>query len=289
MEKAFVKNKKKFKFSSSLIGQIISVTIVTIFLILVLYPIFLMIIKSFKDATQEMHDPLTVTFPLYFQNYKFAWLYVKGYILNTFIIAVSVTLGSVFICSITAYGFVRFDFRFKEVLFMFILALMMIPGVLTLIPQYALANNLNLINTRIGVIIPTIAGSIPYGTFLLRTFFNSISKDLFDAAEIDGANNLYQYAVIAIPLALPIVFTLGLTSFMGAWNDLIWPTLILTKSKLQTISVGLVPFTEDFMTKVGSMGVPLAGYVIVSLPLVIIFAFTSKQFVAGLTSGAIKM
>lgn len=258
-------------------------------LVMVLYPIFSMLVKSFKDASQELHDPLSITFPLYFNNYQFAWAYVKDLIVNTIIISLAITLGSVLICSVTAYGFVRFEFPLKNFLFMMILALMMVPGVLTLIPSYSLINTFGLVDNRLGVIIPGIVGSIPFGTFLLKTFFSGLPKDLFEAAELDGAPQFLQYIYVAIPLSLPILFTHGINQFMGAWNDLIWPTLILTRSELQTISVGLVPFTDDYVTKVGSMGVPIAGYVIVSLPLVIIFAFTSKQFVKGLTSGAFKM
>ncbi len=276
--------KKKIPF-----GQIISYLIILIMLVMVLYPIFLMLVKSFKDASQELHDPLSITFPLYFNNYQFAWAYVKDLIVNTIIISLAITLGSVLICSVTAYGFVRFEFPLKNFLFMMILALMMVPGVLTLIPSYSLINTFGLVDNRLGVIIPGIVGSIPFGTFLLKTFFSGLPKDLFEAAELDGAPQFLQYIYVAIPLSLPILFTHGINQFMGAWNDLIWPTLILTRSELQTISVGLVPFTDDYVTKVGSMGVPIAGYVIVSLPLVIIFAFTSKQFVKGLTSGAFKM
>lgn len=279
-----MKKLKNISFKQSLIHLALIVL-----LIMVLYPIFILIIKSFKSAEQEMHKPLSLTFPLYFNNYKFAWLYVKDLILNTLIIAVSITLGSVTMCAITAYGFARFKFPLKNFFFMAFLSLMMIPGILTLIPQYALANKFGLINSYLGVIIPTVAGSIPFGMFLLRTFFSSLPNDLFEAAEIDGASSVRQFLMIAVPLSKPILFTLGVNSFMAAWNDLIWPSLILKDDSLHTISVGLIPFTEDFITKVGSLGVPLAGYVIVSIPLILVFSITSKQFIKGLTSGAFKL
>ena len=166
--------KKKIPF-----GQIISYLIILIMLVMVLYPIFLMLVKSFKDASQELHDPLSITFPLYFNNYQFAWAYVKDLIVNTIIISLAITLGSVLICSVTAYGFVRFEFPLKNFLFMMILALMMVPGVLTLIPSYSLINTFGLVDNRLGVIIPGIVGSIPFGTFLLKTFFSGLPKDLF--------------------------------------------------------------------------------------------------------------
>jgi ABC-type glycerol-3-phosphate transport system permease component len=127
------------------------------------------------------------------------------------------------------------------------------------------------------------------GMLLLRTFFNGLPGGLFEAADLDGANGLTKYFLIALPLSLPIMATLGLTSFLNSWNDLIWPQLILRRDELQTISVAMNSFTTNYYTTTHSYAVPLAGYVIVSAPLILVFSFTSKQFMAGLTSGAFKM
>jgi len=171
-----------------------------------------------------------------------------------------------------------------------ILALMMIPGVLTLIPQYALIGKMNLIKNLWGVIIPTVSTGLSFGIFLLRSFFQNIPNDLYEAAEIDGATNVKKLFVITLPLSMPILFTLGLTSLLTAWNDLIWARLVLMgKEELYTISVGIMSLTNTYGQESFGMGVPLAAYVIVSIPLVLAFFFTSKQFISGLTSGAFKM
>jgi ABC-type glycerol-3-phosphate transport system permease component len=209
--------------------------------------------------------------------------------MNTFYIAIITTVGILLVCSSMAYGFTRYDFPGKEFLFMMVLAIMMIPSVLTLIPQYSMVKEFDMVNTRIGVILPTIAGSVPMGMLLLRTFFNGLPGGLFEAADLDGANGLTKYFLIALPLSLPIMATLGLTSFLNSWNDLIWPQLILRRDELQTISVAMNSFTTNYYTTTHSYAVPLAGYVIVSAPLILVFSFTSKQFMAGLTSGAFKM
>ena len=262
-------------------GQIISHIVIIILLFLSLYPLILMLIKSVKTIDQEIHHGFALTFPFNWSNYSLAWKYVSGYILNT--------VGILLATSTMAYGFTRYDFRGKNALFMAVLALTMIPGILTLIPQFCMVKNFNMINTRLGVILPTIAGALPMGVLLLRTFFNGLPGGLFEAASLDGANSFEMFFMIAVPLSVPILATLGLTSFLGSWNDLIWPQLILRRDNLQTITIAMTSFTTNYYNTTHSYAVPMAGYVIVSAPLLILFAFTSKQFIAGLTSGAFKM
>lgn len=270
-------------------GQIISHIVIIILLFLSLYPLILMLIKSVKTIDQEIHHGFALTFPFNWSNYSLAWKYVSGYILNTFLISILNTVGILLATSTMAYGFTRYDFRGKNALFMAVLALTMIPGILTLIPQFCMVKNFNMINTRLGVILPTIAGALPMGVLLLRTFFNGLPGGLFEAASLDGANSIEMFFMIAVPLSVPILATLGLTSFLGSWNDLIWPQLILRRDNLQTITIAMTSFTTNYYNTTHSYAVPMAGYVIVSAPLLILFAFTSKQFIAGLTSGAFKM
>lgn len=271
------------------IGQIISHIVIIILLFLSLYPLILMLVKSVKTIDQEIHHGFALTFPFNWSNYSLAWKYVSGYILNTFLISILNTVGILIATSTMAYGFTRYEFKGKNVLFMAVLALTMIPGILTLIPQFCMVKSFNMINTRLGVILPTIAGSLPMGVLLLRTFFNGLPGGLFEAASLDGANSFEMFFMIAVPLSVPILATLGLTSFLGSWNDLIWPQLILRRDNLQTITIAMTSFTTNYYNTTHSYAVPMAGYVIVSAPLLILFAFTSKQFIAGLTSGAFKM
>ena len=272
-----------------MLPQTVILILMIILLVLSLLPIWIMLVKSVKSIEQGIYNAFGLTFPFYWNNYSLAWLYVSPYILNSFIISVFTTVATVALCSFMAYGFTRYRFPGQNFLFMCVLALMMIPSVLTLLPQYELANQMNLINNPAGVALPLTAAGIPLGVMLLRTFYNGLPKDLFEAAELDGAGSLYCFLQIALPLSLPITATLALTSWMTAWNDLIWSTLILRRDTVQTFSVALNSFTTDYYEKTHSYGVPLAGYVIVSLPLIVIFSFTSKQFVSGLTSGAFKM
>ena len=277
---------KKRKFS---VSQAVLHLVICILLFLSLYPIYMMLIKSVKTIDQEIHTGFKISFPFHFKNYSMAWELVNSYILNTFFLATVITFGILLVCSLMAYGFTKYEYWGKNALFMMVLAIMMIPSILTIIPQFIMVKEFNMVNTRIGVILPSIAAAIPMGMLLLKTFFNGLPQGLFEAADLDGANALKKYYMIALPLSLPIMATLGLTSFLNAWNDLIWPQLILRKDELQTISVAMNSFTTNYYKTTHSYAVPLAGYVIVSLPLILVFSFTAKQFMAGLTSGAFKM
>ena len=217
-------------------------------------PIYITVAKSFKNLEQDFLNPYGLTFPFAWSNYEFAWDMVKSLFLNTFILAFANVFGTLALSSLGAFAFVRFKFPFKETIFTAILAIMMIPGTLTLVAQFMLVDSLSLLHTRWAVILPTIAGNSSFNIFLLRTF----------------------------------VFTAGLMLFMQSWNDLIWPMLVL-KEEHYTIATGLLPFTTEYYRMTNSYTVPMAGYVLSSIPLLVIFFFTSKQFISGLTSGAFKM
>ena len=258
----------------------------TILAILVLFPFYIMIVNSFKPPAEYYENVFALPKEWVTSFYKFAWIYVKGYFKNTITIAAIEVVAAILVNSMAAYGFTRFRFKGREVLFMMILALMMIPGVLTLIPSYSLVASFGLLGTLAGVILPQIAS--PFNIYLLRSFFNGLPGELFEAAQIDGASQIRQYFTIAIPLSKPILFTVGLSVLMGAWNDLVWPRLILLgNEQLYTISVGIMELSGSADTL--GMGISLSAYVLVSIPLVAAFFCTSKQFISGLTSGAFKM
>lgn len=234
-------------------------------------------------------DPFTLTFPLHFGNYRTAWLNVQGYIGNSFIITIFQTVGTLLVASITSFAFVRFRFPLKNFIFLAFLSLIMIPGTLTLVSQYILVNNLGLVNTFAGVFLPAIAGSIPMNVFLLRSFFGGVNAELFDAAKIDGAGDLRTFWSIMLPLSMPILLTVAMTTFMGAWNEYVWTRLVLLSDSKHTIAIGVYSFTNNYYAMTGGYGAPFAAYIISAVPLIVVFALTSKQFIKGLTSGAFKM
>lgn len=276
------------------VGQILSHLIIICLLIMVLFPFYILIINSFKAPADILKDPLsfpgaggtqTVT-----GAFKAAWPYISKYIFNTFKVAFLEVFGVLLFASLGAYGFSRFNFKGKNALFMVFLAFMMIPGILTLATQYSLVySTLNLKQTYAGVILPAIAGGMPINIFLMKTFFDGLPSDIYEAAEMDGASKLGCYFRIAIPLSTPILFTVGLSTLLGAWNDVIWARLILYGAEdLYTIGVGVFTVFGSSAAKIPDT-VIYAGYCLASLPLLIAFFFTSKQFIKGLTDGAVKM
>ena len=280
-----IKNKQ------TLIALIALAAVLLILCFLVLFPFWLMLVKSFKSFMQEVENPLSLTFPLNFKNYAVAWEHISGSIFNSFFVSISEALITLVLSSIGAYAFARYKFRFKNVIYSAFLALMMIPGVLTLTTRYVMvASSFALYGSYLGVILPQAASLVPFGILLLRGFFDGIPRDLFDAADIDGANSVKQFVKIALPLSLPILLTLVLMNFMTSWNDYLWPMIMLgNQTDKYTIPVMLNSFTLDYYKTELYYAAPLAGSVIVSVPILVLFAFTSKQFIRGMTSGAFKM
>lgn len=254
--------------------------------IFTLIPFYFLIVVSFKNHSQFLHQFWSPTFPFHFINYVEAWLEVNGYILNTVIYSVSVVVGTLITAATASYIIARYNFPGKEVIFYAIIGLMMIPGILILVPRFLLVRDLGLLDTRLGMILPLIASSQIMGVLILRTFFETISEELFESARIDGANKFQQFYLIAIPLSVPILITVAMITFVATWNQIIWPMVILSSNELKPITTGLMAFQGQYtVTQYGPM---FAGYVLGSLPLIIVFAFGANYYIKGLTSGALK-
>lgn len=258
-------------------------------LFLSFYPLYMLIIKSFKTISDDQSNPFGLPVTWSVENYEYAWIVIQPYMFNSLFVTIVQTLGIVIIGSFAAFAFVRFNFPYKNVIFYMIISLLMMPGIVTLTSQYELVNKLGLVNSHWGVILPAISGSIPFATFLLRTSFSGVSSELLDAATIDGASDFQVYFNVMLPISKPIIWTLIITTFIGGWNDYLWPSLVLLDEQLHTLPIALVNFTTSYYGMTGGYGAPFAAYVISSLPLLIVFILASKQFIAGLTSGSIKM
>lgn len=286
------KQKNKHKIT---VGQALTHVVIIVLLFLVLFPFYILIANSFKLPKDIFVNPFsfpgTPAAPMVLSAYGTAWGYIKHYLFNTVVIALIEIVGTLLFTSMAAYGFARFRFKGRNLLFTVFLAFMMIPGILTLAPQYSLVySTFGLGKTYAGVVLPAVAGGMPTGVFLIRTFFAGVPDSIFEAAEIDGASHVRRYLTLALPLCTPILFTIGLSTLLGAWNDIIWARLILYGNEARyTISVGVFVSFNSATSKSITDTVVYAGYCIASLPLVIVFALTSKQFIKGLTSGAIKM
>lgn len=253
---------------------------------LMFLPFIITLIISFKSVPQFNHDPFIPTFPMYPENYKEAWRIVSKYILNSIIVSGVSVVGMVALAALASWAFARYPFPGREFFFYLILALLMIPGELTLIPSFLLVKNLGLLNTRWVLIAPYIAGGQVFAIFILRSFYQSMAEEMFEAARMDGATEVQTFLRIGLPLSQSILGVVAIMHILGTWNDLIWPIVTMSSEKLMTLTIGLYAFRTAWYTIWGPL---MAGYILASIPLIILFAFTSRLFVEGLSSGSIKM
>ncbi|TLS52356.1 carbohydrate ABC transporter permease [Paenibacillus antri] len=268
-------------------AQIASYSILSLLVFLTLVPIFFMLFSSLKSNAQILGNFWALPAPPQWGNYGEAFGAIWRYVVNTVVYAVA---GSTLVCllsSVSGYIFAKKTFPGKETLFMMMLAMMMIPGVLTLIPSYVLYNSLGLTNTPWVIIVAAAAGGQIFGTFLCRSFMSGVPNELFEAARIDGAHEITVFTRIVLPLSVPILATLFIMQSVGVYNDYIWPLLTIRDSSIQVIGVGLTVFENQF--GITNMGVQFAAYALSSVPLVLIFAFGMKYYIQGMTQGALKM
>jgi ABC-type glycerol-3-phosphate transport system permease component len=267
-------------------GEIAKIVVLTLLGVLTFIPFISTIIISFKSVPQFNHQPFLPTFPLHFRNYVVAYQATYLYILNSvYVSAVAVVLTLVVACA-SAYAFARFDFPLKQPLYMTFIGLLMIPPLLSLVTRFIMVRNLGLINTHWSLIAPFISGGQVFMIFVAKTFFESLPEDLFESARLDGAREMRILWSIALPMSRPIIWTLAVLNIQGNWNNILWPLITLSDRTKFPVSVGLLYFQGQYVADRGPM---MAGYIIASVPMIILFTFASRQFVEGMSSGALKL
>ncbi len=266
-------------------------TILLILIVLTLFPIWLMVVTSVKDNVQFYGDFLGITLPFRWENYTAAWGEISPYFVNSVIVTSVSVVVVVVISTLAAYAFARLEFVGREILYYMIIALIMLPGILTMVPQFVLIKNFNLLDSLWALILPFISGGVASGgvafaIFVLRSFFHSIPDELFQAARIDGASELQVFWHLGIPLIRPAIATVAILQILSTWNDYIWTSATLFTSSNYTLPIGLVSFQGNHTTDWGPL---MAGYTLASLPLVLLFALTTRTFIEGLTQGGLKL
>jgi ABC-type glycerol-3-phosphate transport system permease component len=257
-----------------------------VFLVLTFVPLAIMVTMSFRNNGQIYANFWGLPDPWLFSNYVQGFTSVIHYAVNSVADALVSVALIVVLSSLSGYVFARHRFPGKEVLYLLILGLLMIPGILTLIPAFVLTHQLGIWNTPLALILPWTAGGQVLGIFLCRSFVASLPEELFEAGRIDGAGEFQLWYKVAVPLSWPILMTIAILSMVGNYNDFIWPLLVISSDSLQVISVGLTQFTTAY--GVTDYGPQMAAYVVASVPLLIVFLFGMKYFIQGITSGAIK-
>lgn len=252
-----------------------------------LLPFYMMVQISFKDNTTFNLNPWFPTNPMtwVWSNWTYGIELIGPYIANTVFVAVTTTTCTLFLAIMAAYFFARYKMPFGTVLWSAFIVLMLMPGVANIVPLFSLLKDLNLLNTLWALIIVGVAGGQVFNLFVLRNFIEDLPKDLFEAAEMDGATHFQQVVNIVIPMSGPIIGTLAILAFLHNWNDFLLPLIILRDKELFTLGVGLIYLDGEYVKQWGKI---MAAFFIASIPLIIIFLFTMKLFVRGLSAGAIK-
>jgi multiple sugar transport system permease protein len=254
--------------------------------ILVVFPFYWMIVTSLQpqDAVFSVPPQLWPRH-LTFQNYIDAWNAAPWlrYFGNTFFVAVASTLISLTTSSLAAFAFACINFKGKEALFSLVLSVMMIPAATTLIPNFLIIRTLGWYDKFYALIIP-FAASV-FGIFLLRQYFMSMPKELWEAAQIDGASRLRYFRSIALPLAKPAIVTIAINSFLGSWTSFLWPTVMTQSQNKQLIEVALNAFLGENSQQWSQLA---AASVFTTVPIVVLFFFVQRQFIEGIGGGGIK-
>ena len=250
-------------------------------------PVFMLLELSVKDMQQMAEAMWLPTWPLHWVNYVKAWRAMQPYMINSVLFVAGTVTVSIICSTLTAYALGRYDFPGREFFYMAVLALLMIPGILTLITTFVITVTLKLNNTYWGIWLPMAAGAQAFQIIVLRTFFSSLPGELFEAGRIDGASEAVMLVRIALPLAKPIMATLIVLQIMSVWNEFIWPIMVLSRPERYPVILGILRLGQLVTER--DPGAQYAGYVIAGLPILILFAFSSRTFIRGLTSGAIKM
>jgi multiple sugar transport system permease protein len=200
------------------------------------------------------------------------------------VVAVAVTAGNLVFCSMLGYALALLDFRGKRALFVVVMATLMIPGVVTFVPLFVLVANIGLIDTIPGLILPFLVS--PFGVFLMRQYILGLPRDLLDAGRVDGAGELRIFARIFLPLCGPALATLGILTFLGSWNNFLWPLVVAQNESHYTLPVALALYsTGQNSTQYGLL---LAGATIVVLPILVVFLIFQRRFIEGIATTGIK-
>jgi multiple sugar transport system permease protein len=243
-------------------------------------PFLWMISTSLKrEGDVFAFPPEWIPNPIQFNNYPETWQTAPfgSYLFNTVFVSVTVTLLELLTCSLAAYAFARLRFAGRDKLFVLYLGTLMIPGQVTIIPNFVLMKYLGWTDTYLALIIPPAFSA--FGTFLLRQFFMTIPFELEEAAKIDGASYPRIWATIILPLSGPALSTLAVFSFMTQWNSFLWPLIVTNSNNMRTFTVGLRFFIDEYNTKYHYL---MAGSVMSILPILLVFIFFQRYFVRSI-------
>ncbi len=255
--------------------------------LLCIFPLWWAFSSSLKTQATVFSDLALFPRNPQWHNYLEAWTKASFgmYFMNSLIYTAAVVFGVIFVSSLAAYAFSRFQFPGRDALFLLLISTMMIPIPGSFIALYVLLVKLNLVNTHLGYILPQVNGGMALGIFLLKTFFDDLPKELEESARIDGCGRIRTYWYVALPLAKPAIAVLAIFTILTVWNEYLLAMLVLSSKNLMPLQRGLMVFQGAHITQYPLL---MAGIVITVLPVVVIYLFLQKYIIKGITSGAVK-
>jgi multiple sugar transport system permease protein len=267
-------------------GKIILYALLIVIAGITLAPLVWMVSASFMPVGQASTFPpplLPERFTLEHYMSLFTRQNLARYLFNSAFLAVSITAISLVINSMAGYAFAKYRFRGRDSLFKLLIASMVIPSQVTMLPLFLMLNKMGVINTYVGVIIPGMASV--FGIFLIRQFALSVPDSLIEAARMDGAGDFRIYWSLILPLCKPVLITLAIFTFMGTWNDFLWPLIVMTDDSMYTLPVALASLSLEHVQDTELM---MAGSVLTVAPVLILFAAVQKYYISGIMAGAVK-
>lgn len=258
-------------------------------LVVVAGPFVWMLLGSVKPEGELRRVPPTwLPHSVTLENYRqlFSRLDFPRYFLNSALVAVAVTVANLVVCAMLGYALAKLEFAGKRVLFALVLGMLMVPYVVLLVPQFVLVSNLHLVNTYAGLILPALAVAMPFGVFLMRQYISGLPDDLIDAARVDGAGEFRIFASVIAPLTRPALATLGILTFLGSWNNFLWPLVAAQTEDKYTLPVALALYSVGQNRT--QYGLLLAGSAVVVLPVLAVFIALQRYFVQGIAMTGIK-
>lgn len=260
--------------------------VLAIYAIVIAYPLIWMVISSFKNTTEIFAEPWGLPSVWLVENYVQAWdRGISAYFANSLIVTIVTTIGTVLGAALCAYGMVRMNNRVADIVLILAMGGLVVAPQVSLIPLYQMLDALNLLDTLWAMILPYIAFRLPMAILLIRSVFLAIPKELQDAATVDGCNSLGVFRHVYIPLSRSILVTAGVLTGYFAWNEFLFAIVFVNADANRTIPAGLMSFRDALGTE---WGVLLAGLVIAALPIIVVFLFLQRYFVAGITAGSVK-
>jgi ABC-type glycerol-3-phosphate transport system permease component len=254
-------------------------------LLFALLPMFLMLVVSLKDNQQYYQAPAAIFPPFHWENWAFAWKVIQSSVANSIFVSTLSTVLTMAFALGGAYFFARVAMPCSRLLWNLMLVLMMMPTVANLVPLFRLLTQLNLLNTLTALILVGTSGGLVLAIFVLRNFVEEIPKDLFEAAEIDGASHFRQMAVVVLPLCGPILGTIGVMHFISEWNEFVLPLIVMRDAEMLPVMVQIQRLSGEYVKNFGPL---MAAYALASIPVILLFMFSMRLFVRGMTEGGVK-